>query len=729
MDLAERRLVACKACEFFDGCCRKLHPEWQTDGRFQSFISKRSNSCPDESTVTSSARQSARWGTPTERIVRRVNAPFRAWTGTEWVAVDLWRNDLGAKALFCCPGPSLRDIAGRHELHVPGVVVFGVNTAYPTIRPDIWVGVDKPDCYHPDIWNEAFRKCWNWEHRNEFFSGRRIRGMPNVQFFTLESRWAPEDLAVPEIHAGQWGKGGFWTGLRVAHWMGARDIYLIGCDFGGKTDYCHDLVLLKKRREHNRALYGAIVERLKVLAPKLRERGVSLTSCTRGSPVNDFLPFRELAQVLAEAKAEAGARQPAIIHGTDIPACRWRGSSRIPVGVMTGADSNHEDLLPWWWHHYRKRCAAPVVFADFGMSKQMADWCQQRGTRIKIQSGIEGKAWWNKPFALLRTPFRKTVWIDVDCRVCADPQAILDRDGFCATRDDWATKQAIDKGWAAQGETVYSSGVLMVPYGHPLVSAWAKGCLAWHHKERMIGDQDAMSVAASDRDDEINVLKPTMNAHRQWRGAQPGDMIAHYSGPRGRQAARAEAASNPEILLQIVRRHPMVISRAGGAASHLPLLALALSLADGSVLELGCGLYSTPFLHRACRIGDRQLYTVDTDAGWLNRVREYTSNAHHMIHAPDLPACDLLQKDWAVAFVDHADAPSRGTTADLLRGRAKLVICHDTQSPVDRYEPAFAKYKYRLDDKRFRAWSTLVSDTVDLSGLILPPWESQQSPP
>jgi len=387
---------------------------------------------------------------------------------------------------------------------------------------------------------------------------------------------------------------------------------------------------------------------------------------------------------------------------------------------MTGTDANYEDLLPLWWYNYSQHCDLPVVFADFGMSPFFRAWCEQRGTRVDV-GVVKEKAWWEKPFAILRSPFKQTVWIDVDCRVCKPlGELLMPSPELRATVDAWATKNARAKGWATVDEVVYSSGVLVVPHGHPVVTEWARGCFAWRHKARATGDQDILSLAVYNQGVKIATLEPRFNSWRQWRAPLSTDVVAHHSGSRGRKAIRAEAAQNADILLESVRRDAQVIAGADGVASHLPLLSLALSITTGAVLELGCGFCSTPMLHYGCRLVGRELDTVETNPDWLAKLGSFRSRQHRFHYAPTILESPLLDQEWDVALVDHAQALKRTPTADRLRAKSRLVVCHDTQG--GRYKDAFANYRYRLDDTRFRAWTSLVSDSVDVRSLTPPDW-------
>lgn len=102
-----------------------------------------------------------------------------------------------------------------------------------------------------------------------------------------------------------------------------------------------------------------------------------------------------------------------------------------------------EWLLPWWWENYSRHNDLPVAFCDFGLSYKMRRWCEERGQvfevlddsfvrppeemdpktvahieKIFMNPGWEGRStWFRKPHACMKSPFDKTVWIDLDCYV------------------------------------------------------------------------------------------------------------------------------------------------------------------------------------------------------------------------------------------------------------------------------------------------------------------------
>lgn len=118
-------------------------------------------------------------------------------------------------------------------------------------------------------------------------------------------------------------------------------------------------------------------------------------------------------------------------------------------GVLTGCDQNQEWLLNWWYSHFRKHHPdVDIAFADFGMSEQGRSWCKERGVLIEIppidlqpKNGFSfmGKtwtqtryskqnlssSWFSKPSAMLLSPFKRTLWLDLDCEVRKSLQSLF----------------------------------------------------------------------------------------------------------------------------------------------------------------------------------------------------------------------------------------------------------------------------------------------------------------
>ena len=95
-------------------------------------------------------------------------------------------------------------------------------------------------------------------------------------------------------------------------------------------------------------------------------------------------------------------------------------------------------------------------------------------------------------------------------------------------------------------------------------------------------------------------------------------------------------------------------------ATHLPALMRALALTDRPVLELGMGLFSTPYLHYACALAGRNLVSYENDAGWAAQfiAGGYRKDLHQIRITPDWSKLNLAVH-WGVALVDCSPSGAR----------------------------------------------------------------------
>lgn len=184
-------------------------------------------------------------------------------------------------------------------------------------------------------------------------------------------------------------------------------------------------------------------------------------------------------------------------------------------GIMVGVCNKQEWMLPWWFFHLRKYNSYPICFVNFGMSKKGKKWAQERGLYAELdiktnfvkmkkdvhpsywqewKKDIKGniwnarKKWFLKPFAMLKTPFTKTIWLDNDCEVKCELQEVftqMKKDKIVAARDLKSMDRDDTK------PITYNSGVLGFHVNHPLLEQWKDIC--YNNNDRFLGDQDAFS--------------------------------------------------------------------------------------------------------------------------------------------------------------------------------------------------------------------------------------------
>lgn len=162
--------------------------------------------------------------------------------------------------------------------------------------------------------------------------------------------------------------------------------------------------------------------------------------------------------------------------------------------------------------------------------------------------------------------------------------------------------------------------------------------------------------------------------------------------------------------------------------SHLPILMKVMSLSKGDVLELGAGLYSTPFLYWLCRDQERKFVSFENDFDWWRMVWNIKDVTQETMitriiegavscHIADWNDLDLENMGrWSVAFIDHS--PSRRRIIDIkaLANKADFVVIHDTQRNYKfcDFKQIYPLFRYRYDYDKSIPHTTVLSNFINL---------------
>lgn len=167
--------------------------------------------------------------------------------------------------------------------------------------------------------------------------------------------------------------------------------------------------------------------------------------------------------------------------------------------------------------------------------------------------------------------------------------------------------------------------------------------------------------------------------------------------------------------------HEMMVS--GNYGTHLPCLIKALSKTTGDVLELGIGIFSTPYLHYQCLLSKRHLISIDNESGWVRRFADsefsaylYRGKYHDFIHVKNWSDAPI-EKPWDVVLVDQTPDSSRTETIKRLIYHAKYIIIHDSNPSnygVTHYDKIYPLFKYKTDWNGDNNRATIISNLVDL---------------
>ena len=459
------------------------------------------------------------------------------WNGNELTERSLRQDCRGADVYLCCPGPSLKQVDPAC-LKVPGAMVFAINTAYPHVRPDVWVGGDLPDCYDERLYLEPFVKISPEQYRlSEIGPGRVVQDCPRTYFFEskrfIEGDRPEEIFETERLETDRpnlvWCKSTIWTALHLIVWMGARRIYLVGADFGGPRDYHDDRKLADHLRISNQRLMDRQVEDLAIAAEAAAGVGIEIISATEGSAANGVIRYVPLAEALEKTEAALPAptgRKP--VHAYLAEYSHWCDTGRIlaPEGVVTGADKSTEWMLSWWYQNLMAHNPGiPVAFADFGMSPAMRERCEIDGIAV-LDVGRKTRlgGWLNKPTAICMAPFQRVLWLDTDVEVRGDLTEVFALDGLAMAADGHSK--------ADVGDRPVNSGVIKVDNGDERIVTWAREILANPITYR--GDQEALNVLRADgRISGDSILPKRFNWLRLDGHRPAGAACVHHTGPAG----------------------------------------------------------------------------------------------------------------------------------------------------------------------------------------------------
>lgn len=214
--------------------------------------------------------------------------------GTGWQIVRNARVDHPHPALLCCPGPSLPAM----DLRGPGRTVVALNTAFPKIQPDVWIGTDRSACFDASLWHGAFTKIT----RRFDDDNARYRWHPNVYFADVDDTAPVEEMFLRRGYDAHfvWPKNSLIFAIHFLIWSGHKRIHFIGCDMGGEKDYHDDRVLTPSQHAANRALMDGQVKTLRRLTPTAARNGVRFISSTEKSPLNEFMPYLPIEEAMEQ---------------------------------------------------------------------------------------------------------------------------------------------------------------------------------------------------------------------------------------------------------------------------------------------------------------------------------------------------------------------------------------------------------------------------------------------
>ncbi len=157
----------------------------------------------------------------------------------------------------------------------------------------------------------------------------------------------------------------------------------------------------------------------------------------------------------------------------------------------------------------------------------------------------------------------------------------------------------------------------------------------------------------------------------------------------------------------------------GNYGTHLPALMKAMEKTSGDVLELGMGVFSTPYLHYKCILDNRQLVSYENFPNWAKFFTDYGYETFgHLIYVVEKYADASIDKPWDVVLIDQTPDSSRVEEIIRLKDKAKYIIIHDSNGNKDKtyhYSTIYPLFKYRTIWDKDKNHTTVLSNFIDLT--------------
>lgn len=216
---------------------------------------------------------------------------------------------------------------------------------------------------------------------------------------------------------------------------------------------------------------------------------------------------------------------------------QWAEKRYEGNAILTGCDGNQTWMIPYWFAQVRKHLPnTKVVFCDYGgagIAKELADHY------VDMSKVYRSHGMWLKGQALLKTPYAKTAWMDIDCIVEKNCEAeLFDTKGkpIAARIDQWWLLENYEADNVQTGVIVYEhSDKLIGLFGQ--LSPYELHAI-WHINDAWyIRDQELFTYLVRHYRYPIHYMDAGLNylCYEQ----RPAEVfITHYCAADGKKALR-----------------------------------------------------------------------------------------------------------------------------------------------------------------------------------------------
>ena len=150
---------------------------------------------------------------------------------------------------------------------------------------------------------------------------------------------------------------------------------------------------------------------------------------------------------------------------------------------ITGCDSSHEWLLPWFIKNFKKHNKKPLLFANFGLSELGLKIVRENVHAVLDLTKVEERGWFKKPLSMLKSPSKKTVWIDTDCEIRENTDDIFD------LLESGKLNMVEDKPWTKRRNEIWHNSGVVGFIGKPVI---LYNWVAAVKQNPQVGDQEVL---------------------------------------------------------------------------------------------------------------------------------------------------------------------------------------------------------------------------------------------
>lgn len=225
--------------------------------------------------------------------------------------------------------------------------------------------------------------------------------------------------------------------------------------------------------------------------------------------------------------------------------------------IITGSNKDTEWMLPWWIERIREfNPDVHISVHDYGLSEGMKQFLATPNKANSIAELLnlpDVYPWFLKPKSMLSSPFKKTIWLDVDAECCGDLTELFD------LTMPGKLSMVQDMPWSKQfGTKMFNSGVVAFEDKPIILQKWCKAV----DTNPQRGDQETLHsimdplqqvMHIEDLPNKFNVVRLQLDETSPHFVKVPDIRVRHWTGRKGKQIINNHLNSVNEEQLKALK--------------------------------------------------------------------------------------------------------------------------------------------------------------------------------